>query len=118
MIGTSQGIRLELPSQVQRNRRRRRLRFIQGPIPIPLVIRLSEMHPRALGLMLMFRAYADTRGLPVIAGSTLLAPVQVDRRAKSKILAALEAADLITVERAKGRAPRVWFDPALFEVPY
>ena len=111
--------RVRLPSWERRIRRRplKANLFVRGPVPLGLLVRCIQAHPMATVVLLRLRIEADTLGLPVTAGAALARSLGLDPQAWRRALVALERGDLITVERAKGRAPRVWFDPALFGVP-
>lgn len=111
--------RFATPSRLRRIRRSpaKRHLFVRGPIPLDLLTRCRRLHPEAAVVLLRLKVEADTLGLPVIAGAALARSLELHSQAMKRALAALERGGVIEIERARGRAPRVWFDPALFEVP-
>jgi hypothetical protein len=110
--------KVSLPSQARRTSRRPpKHLFVLGPIPVDLLAKCRQLHPEAAVVLLRLKATADALGLPVVAGAAVARSLGLHAQAMRRALLALERGDLIDVERAPGRAPRVWFAPGLFEVP-
>jgi hypothetical protein len=110
--------KVSLPSQARRTSRRPpKHLFAMGPVPVALIARCHAVHPWALALLLRCQADACTLGLPVVVGTALARSIGLHPKTKMRALVALQAADLIEMERARGKAPRVWFAPDLFQVP-
>jgi DNA-binding transcriptional ArsR family regulator len=88
--------------------RHHRSRFLKGPVPWDWIIRASELPGRALivGLCL-WRLSGAVGNRTVTFGNAELQPFGIDRAAKSRALAVLESAGLVTVERKRGRLPIV-----------
>jgi hypothetical protein len=108
------------PSGERRRARRRPAKhhlFVRGPIPVGLIARCRLAHREALALLLRLKVDADTFGLPVVATAGLARSIGLHPKTRTRVLAALEHAGLIEVDRANGKAAQVWFDPQLFEVP-
>ncbi|MBL8667994.1 MAG: hypothetical protein JNM48_11090 [Rhodospirillales bacterium] len=83
-------------------------RYLQGPVPWPWIIAAAALPGRALivGLCL-WRLAGATRNRTVVFGNSDLASFGIDRATKSRALAVLEDAGLITVARHPGRFPVV-----------
>ncbi len=87
-----------------------RQRFLKGPVPWPWLCAASRSgtgrSPLAVALCIRYlagRASSDT----VKLGHKALEQMGLSRQAAYRGLAALEAVGLVTVERARGRSPRV-----------
>jgi hypothetical protein len=88
--------------------RPRRSRFLKGPVPWNWIVQASELPGKALivGLCL-WRLRGAVGNDTVMLGNVELEPLGIDRAAKSRALAALERAGLVTIERNLGRLPMV-----------
>src|SRR5215471_17724012 len=82
--------------------------FLKGPVPWSWIIVAAGLPGKALivGLCL-WRLAGATKKRAIVLGNNDLAPFGVDRAAKSRALAALEDAGLISIERKRGRFPIV-----------
>jgi hypothetical protein len=82
--------------------------YLKGPIPWDWVTAAAALPGKALivGLCL-WRLAGATRNKAVNLGNADLAPFGVDRAVKSRALAALERAGLVTVARQPNRFPVV-----------
>jgi hypothetical protein len=83
-------------------------RYLKGPIPWPWIVAAAALPGKALivGLCL-WRLAGATKNRTVVLSNRELAPFGIDRAAKSRALAALEGAGLITVSRQASRFPVV-----------
>jgi hypothetical protein len=83
-------------------------RYLKGPVPWPWIAAAAALPGKALivGLCL-WRLAGATNNRTVVLGNRDLAPFGIDRAAKSRALAALEGAGLITVARRASRFPVV-----------
>lgn len=83
-------------------------RYLKGPVPWPWIVAAATLPGRALlvGLCL-WRLAGSTRNRTVVLGNRELAPFGIDRAAKSRALAALEGAGLITISRQARQLPVV-----------
>ncbi len=103
--------RLSATSQRRREsqHKRRQSRFLRGPIPIIWLARAGELPGAAamVGLAIWFSSGCQKRRHGLVICNKLLAQFRVSRTAGYRGLRALEQADLITVERHRGRCPRV-----------
>ena len=80
--------------------------FLRGPIPWWWILRAAELPGKALVVGLcLWRLNGATKKNAITLSNTELKPFRVDRAAKSRALAALENAGLISVERHRGRWP-------------
>jgi DNA-binding transcriptional ArsR family regulator len=83
-------------------------RFLKGPVPWKWVIRASGLPGKALIIGLcLWRLKGATRKAAIPLSNSELEPFGIDRAAKSRGLAALEKAGLISVERKRSRWPVV-----------
>ena len=82
--------------------------FIRGPISLAWLCAACGLSANAIrvGMALQFRKGID-KGRPSILSRHLLARFHVSRRSGYRALDELEAAGLVTVDRQRGRAPRV-----------
>ena len=83
-------------------------RYLKGPVPWPWIVAAAALPGKALivGLCL-WRLAGATKNRTVVLGNVDLAPFGTDRAAKSRALAALEGAGLVTVTRQANRFPAV-----------
>src|SRR4051794_31683554 len=73
--------------------------FLKGPIPWQWIIRASELPGKALVVGLcLWRLKGAMKKNMIPLGNVELVPFRVDRAAKSRALAALERAGLISIE--------------------
>ena len=95
-----------LRRHLQRNKQRRS-EFVRGPIPVEWIAQAAVLPGRALavGLAVWFIVGAGRNSNAVCP--SLLAKFGVSRKAGYRALRALEQADLVEVERHRGRCPRV-----------
>jgi hypothetical protein len=93
----------------KRHTTRRKERFLKGPVPWPWLVRAMKLPGRALhvGIYVWFFAGMSRSETVVLTMSRLQRELGFSRATATRGLAALEAADLVSVERATGRAPRV-----------
>ena len=83
-------------------------RFLKGPIPLTALCAASRLPGQALAVfMAIHHRTALTGNSRVTLPKKLLEELGVSRDAKARALHALEAASLIAVERASGRAARI-----------
>lgn len=97
------------PLPPRRRAVRRRERFLKGPVPWPWLLRAMGLPGRALhvGVYVWFFAGLQRSETVVLTMSRLQRELGFSRATATRGLAALEAAGLVSVERAPGRAPRV-----------
>jgi DNA-binding transcriptional ArsR family regulator len=83
-------------------------RYLKGPVPWPWIVAAAALPGKALivGLCL-WRLAGATKNRTVVLGNVDLAPFGIGRAAKSRALAALEDAGLVTVTRQPNRFPVV-----------
>jgi DNA-binding transcriptional ArsR family regulator len=82
--------------------------FLKGPIPMAALDTAARLPGKALAVYLAIQHRAAlTGGDQVTLPAARLAAMGVSKDAKSRALTALEAADLITLDRASGRAARI-----------
>jgi hypothetical protein len=94
---------------LRQSRQRRSDRFLKGPIPLHLITAAARLPGQALAVLLAVHHQITLTGKPSVSlPSALLAELGTDRDAKARALHQLERAGLIQVERARGRAARVW----------
>ena len=92
-------------------RKRRRTRFLKGPIPLANLHSAAQLPGRALHLYLAIRHRCDLHLTQTVKLSgSYLKPWGLDRHAKRRALLALELAGLISVDRHQGRTVRVTLD--------
>ena len=85
-------------------------RFFYGNVPHSIISLVSPLPGKALAtyLALWDRTKLDGTGKPITPPNAFaLDPWGVDRHAKGRALRALEEAELISVTRSTGRAPRI-----------
>lgn len=84
-------------------------RFIRGPIPFGWISRAALLPGSALTVGLCLWHLAGLRGTrqQLALSTERLEPLGVSRYAKDRALRSLLAAGLVTVERKRGRSPRV-----------
>jgi hypothetical protein len=82
--------------------------FLKGPVPLPWLRVAARLKGRALhvGIALWFLAGLE-KSRDVRLAPKALANLGVDRHAGYRGLRALESAGLVSVERHRGRSPRV-----------
>jgi hypothetical protein len=98
--------KIETPAS-KRYEAKRRQQFIM--VPLNWVDQLSKTHHRAtvfVALQLLHMAWKH-RGKPVTLSNLGLAEWGITRSEKQRALTELETVGLVTVERSKGKAPRV-----------
>ena len=109
--GTGPGVMVdtEATKRLKANRRRKRADlFVKGPLPFPWLIAAARCHPRGVEVLLMVRMLSDIQGAAEVAlPNGLLAEMGVTRETKRRVLAALEDAGLVLVNRCPGRLPQV-----------
>jgi DNA-binding transcriptional ArsR family regulator len=82
--------------------------FLKGPVPWAWIVRASQLPGKALVIGLcLWRLKGTTGKSSIPLSNSELRPFGIDRAAKSRGLAALEKAGLITVNRKQGRWPIV-----------
>ena len=92
----------------QRKAQRMQERFLKGPIPMRHIARAARLPGQALSVYLALQhQIALTRRQWVTVPKGLLTQLGVSRDAKARALQQLEAAVLVRVVRAKGKAARV-----------
>ncbi len=96
-------------SWLKERRRRRASRYLKGPVPLALLQKAAALPGKALALYLAIRHRFDLRRTPeVTLPADYLAAWGIDKDAKRRSLAALQAAGLIrVVGRGPGRSIRV-----------
>ena len=83
-------------------------RFLRGPIPWRWLVRASQLAGKALVIGLcLWRLKGAMGSNTVWLGNTELQPFGIDRAAKSRGLAALERAGLVTINREARRRPMI-----------
>ncbi len=82
--------------------------FLKGPVPMSWLREAAKLGGKAVvvGLALWFRHGIEGSG-PVKLTRKLLAGLHVSRTTARDCLRKLEAAGLVSVDRARGRCPRV-----------
>lgn len=91
---------------------KRHSRFLAGPIPLVDLSVAARMPGQALAVLLLVHHRAKlTREDMVRLPSGLLAEFGIDKDGKARALRRLEAAGLVRVERATGRAARIRLVP-------
>jgi hypothetical protein len=84
------------------------VKFLKGPIPLPWLALAGRQPGKALHVAIVLRFLAGVaRSSTVALSGEVLTTFGVDRRAGHRGLAALERAGLVSVERHRGRQPRV-----------
>ena len=87
---------------------RSRVRFLKGPVPLPWLEAAAKLPGKSMHAGVALWYLAGLRGSREVALSNVLArQFGLDRNAKRRALAWLEAAELIQVVRQTGRAPSV-----------
>ena len=100
----------EVDTSWRKERRRRRAsRYLKGPVPLALLQKAAPLPGKALALYLAIRHRFDLRRTPeVTLPADYLAAWGINKDAKRRSLATLEAAGLIrVVGRGPGRSIRV-----------
>ncbi len=94
---------------LKERRARRASRYLKGPVPLALLQKAAPLPGKALALYLAIRHRFDLRRTPeVTLPADYLAAWGINKDAKRRSLAALEAAGLIrVVGRGPGRSIRV-----------
>jgi len=86
------------------------VRFLRGPVPWDWIEAAAKLPGRALAVGLcLWRAKGMSKATAphIRLGSNDLKSMAIDRRAKSRALAALEAVGLVSIKRRPGRLPEV-----------
>jgi hypothetical protein len=92
----------------RRKRARIAGRFLRGPVPLSDIAAASRLPGQALGVYLAIHHRAAMTGSDLVTlPKGLLEQFGVSRDSKARALQALEGADLVAVERPKGRAARI-----------
>ena len=92
----------------ERKQRKRKGRFVKGPLSWPWVTAAAHCHPRALEILLAVKMLSDTSGQKEVALSTeIIDGLGISVGTKSRAVAALEKAKFILVKRQRGRLLRV-----------
>ena len=85
---------------------RPRHQYLKGPLPWPWIAVASKLPGKALLVGLcIWRVAGATKSRTVVLGNADLEPLGIDRAAKSRALAALKGAGLISVTSEPGRFP-------------
>ena len=88
--------------------RRKRDRYVKGPIPWQVVTAANAAHPRGLALYLAIIMQASlTRSQDVIVTSTLCNDLGIGREMKRRVLIALTEAGLVAIMQRPGKLTRV-----------
>ena len=105
--------RLTAESQNRRDRKtdRKALRFIRGPIPLRWVEQACHLRGKVGRMVLAIWYLRGLSGEPVSLSPAILATFGVTSRTGRRVLRRLEVAGLVTVERRRGRSPRVTIIP-------
>jgi hypothetical protein len=86
----------------------RRGRFVRGPIPWDWICRAARLPGAALPVSVALWLLSGIRTTRTVSlGNAIVAELGVERHAKYRALARLEAAGLVFIERHPGRNPRV-----------
>jgi hypothetical protein len=81
-------------------------RYLKGPVPWAWLVAASKLPGKSLAVGLcIWRLSGVMKSRTLVLGNTDLEPLGVDRAGKSRALAALEAAGLISIKRKRGRFP-------------
>jgi hypothetical protein len=90
-------------------------KFLKGPISLAWLALAARQPGKALHVAVVLRFLSRVTGNPTVRlSASLLADFGVHRRSAHRGLLALEGAHLVTVQRHRGRQPRVML---LDEVP-
>ena len=93
---------------LRRARSLRHERFLKGPVLMRHIGAANKLSGQALALFLAIRHRMDLTGKPMVTlPRSLLDELGVSKDAKSRGLRLLEGAELIIVDRSKGRAASV-----------
>jgi len=94
-------------TRVERGQRATR-RFLRGPIPLDWLVAAAHLSGKAtvVAVVLWFLAGCN-RGSTVTLSRRILNEFGVGRNASSRALHLLERANLVRVDRRRGRCPRV-----------
>jgi hypothetical protein len=106
---------IEISTRIGHNRAARMSgRFLKGPVPMPTISQASRLGGRALAVYLAIHHQTALTGKATITlPRSLLESMGIDKDAKARALHSLEAAAVITIDQAKGRAARVSLVQAL-----
>lgn len=107
--------RLTAESRRRRDRKsdRRTLRFIRGPIPLWWIGRACRLRGKVGRVVLAIWYSRGLAGEPVALTPALLTSFGVTSRTGRRVLRRLEVAGLVSVERRRGRSPRVTIIPVV-----
>jgi len=86
-------------------------RFIRGPIPLAWLSEACGLGGKVGQVVLAIWYARGLNGEPVALTATLLGTFGVTTKTGRSVLARLEAAGLVSVERRRGRSPRVTVVP-------
>jgi hypothetical protein len=105
-----EGRRVDTPT-TQKLREAKRARRVLAYVDVPVVwmARVHRIHRHALPVLLHLKRMADMqRAEPFTLPAEIYTELGMDRWARDRCLAALEAHGVIRVERHRGRQPRIW----------
>ena len=102
------GLLDSIPPPTRPPRHRRGAWFLKGPVPLSWLIAAARLRGKALhlGVRIWFQAGLTNRREVELSAAGLRS-MGVGEKAARNGLRALESAELVTVERHPGRAPRV-----------
>lgn len=98
---------LAMPIVTKRDDYKQQGEFIMGPIPIVWITAAATISGAAAHLALILWHLVRMRQEPVALSYAILQRYSIRQRQGRRLVRALEAAGLITVERGTGRTPRV-----------
>lgn len=97
--------------RLREKQRKRRGESFYPPAPRAISCQVNQAGPDALILWLELRRFKQMgRSPPFTLGSGVLEIAGLTRKACSRALDALEAEGFVSVERQRGRLPRIWLD--------
>ncbi len=92
----------------ERKMRKRKGRFVKGPLSWPSVTAAARCHPRALEILLAVKMLNDVSGQQEATISTEMATdLGITKHSKGRAIAALENAGIVRVNRKRGRLLRI-----------
>lgn len=95
----------------QAKSKRRTSRFVKGPIPLAWLSSACGLGGKVGQVVLAIWYARGLNGEPVALTASLLTTFGVTPKTGRSVLARLETAGLVTVERRRGRCPRVTVIP-------
>ena len=103
--------RLSEQSQYRRAKKAKRqgAQFLRGPVPLAWLYRAAKLPGKALAVSLAvhYKAGVENTREPIAVTAKLLERFGVSRKAGYRGLEALERTGLVSVDRRRGRCPRV-----------